>query len=364
MRPPRIKEFSVQTEHAQLDNLNVEQQEVLVTPEQLKLKLPVSEGVRSAVNGYRETVRNIVDRQDPRMLVVVGPCSIHDVEAAKEYAERLKNLSDEVSDQVFIVMRAYFEKPRSTVGWKGLINDPFLDDSFKVAQGLEIGRQLLLDLSEMGLPLATEALDPITPQYLQDLISWSAIGARTTESQTHREMASGLSCPVGFKNGTDGSLSVAINALQSVANPHRFLGISPEGQVSVIHTKGNAHAHIVLRGGSNGPNYSPEHIANCEGALAKLDLTQSIMIDCSHANSNKDHRQQRNVVDSVRRQLAAGNHSITGLMIESHINAGNQSINNAGGLNYGVSITDACIDWQETEELLRDLASTMAERGA
>lgn len=352
----------MQPEHAQLDNLNVEQQEVLITPEELKSKLPVSESVRLAINGYRETVRNIVDRRESRLLVVVGPCSIHDVAAAKEYAQRLKTLSDEIADQVFIVMRAYFEKPRSTVGWKGLINDPYLDDSFKVAQGLHIGRQLLLDLSEMGLPLATEALDPITPQYLQDLISWSAIGARTTESQTHREMASGLSCPVGFKNGTDGSLGVAINALQSVANPHRFLGISPEGQVSVVHTKGNAHAHIVLRGGSNGPNYSAEHIANCEAALAKLDLTQSIMIDCSHANSNKDHRQQRNVVDAVRAQLDEGNQSITGLMIESHLNAGNQSINNAGGLNYGVSITDACIDWQETEELLRDLAGSLAGR--
>ena len=253
----------MQPEHAQLDNLNVEQPEVLITPEELKSKLPVSESVRLAIHGYRETVRNIVDRRESRLLVVVGPCSIHDVAAAKEYAQRLKTLSDEIADQVFIVMRAYFEKPRSTVGWKGLINDPYLDDSFKVAQGLHIGRQLLLDLSEMGLPLATEALDPITPQYLQDLISWSAIGARTTESQTHREMASGLSCPVGFKNGTDGSLGVAINALQSVANPHRFLGISPEGQVSVVHTKGNAHAHIVLRGGSNGPNYSAEHIANC-----------------------------------------------------------------------------------------------------
>ena len=352
----------MQPEHAQLDNLNVEQQEVLITPEELKSKLPVSESVRLAINGYRETVRNIVDRRESRLLVVVGPCSIHDVAAAKEYAQRLKTLSDEIADQVFIVMRAYFEKPRSTVGWKGLINDPYLDDSFKVAQGLHIGRQLLLDLSEMGLPLATEALDPITPQYLQDLISWSAIGARTTESQTHREMASGLSCPVGFKNGTDGSLGVAINALQSVANPHRFLGISPEGQVSVVHTKGNAHAHIVLRGGGNGPNYSAEHIANCEAALAKLDLTQSIMIDCSHANSNKDHRQQRNVVDAVRVQLDEGNQSITGLMIESHLNAGNQSINNAGGLNYGVSITDACIDWQETEELLRDLAGSLAGR--
>lgn len=352
----------MQPEHAQLDNLNVEQQEVLITPEELKSKLPVSESVRLAINGYRETVRNIVDRRESRLLVVVGPCSIHDVAAAKEYAQRLKTLSDEIADQVFIVMRAYFEKPRSTVGWKGLINDPYLDDSFKVAQGLHIGRQLLLDLSEMGLPLATEALDPITPQYLQDLISWSAIGARTTESQTHREMASGLSCPVGFKNGTDGALGVAINALQSVANPHRFLGISPEGQVSVVHTKGNAHAHIVLRGGSNGPNYSAEHIANCEAALAKLDLTQSIMIDCSHANSNKDHRQQRNVVDAVRAQLDEGNQSITGLMIESHLNAGNQSINNAGGLDYGVSITDACIDWQETEELLRDLAGSLAGR--
>ena len=352
----------MQPEHAQLDNLNVEQQEVLITPEELKSKLPVSESVRLAINGYRETVRDIVDRRESRLLVVVGPCSIHDVAAAKEYAQRLKTLSDEIADQVFIVMRAYFEKPRSTVGWKGLINDPYLNDSFKVAQGLHIGRQLLLDLSEMGLPLATEALDPITPQYLQDLISWSAIGARTTESQTHREMASGLSCPVGFKNGTDGSLGVAINALQSVANPHRFLGISPEGQVSVVHTKGNAHAHIVLRGGSNGPNYSAEHIANCEAALAKLDLTQSIMIDCSHANSNKDHRQQRNVVDAVRAQLDEGNQSVTGLMIESHLNAGNQSINNAGGLDYGVSITDACIDWQETEELLRDLAGSLAGR--
>ena len=317
----------------QLENLNVEQQEVLITPEQLKARLPVSEDVREAVNGYRETVRNIVDRKDPRLLVVVGPCSIHDVEAAKEYAQRLKRLSDDIADQVFVVMRAYFEKPRSTVGWKGLINDPHLDDSFKVAEGLHIGRQLLLELSQMGLPLATEALDPITPQYMQDLISWSAIGARTTESQTHREMASGLSCPVGFKNGTDGSLGVAINALESVASPHRFLGISPTGQVSVIQTKGNAHGHVVLRGGSSGPNYSPEHIQACEAALEKLGLTQSIMVDCSHANSNKDHRQQRNVVNSVSQQIAAGNRSITGLMIESHLHEGNQSISNPDGLS-------------------------------
>ena len=346
----------------QLENLNVEQQEVLITPEQLKARLPVSEDVREAVNGYRETVRNIVDRKDPRLLVVVGPCSIHDVDAAKEYAQRLKRLSDDIADHVFVVMRAYFEKPRSTVGWKGLINDPHLDDSFKVAEGLHIGRQLLLELSQMGLPLATEALDPITPQYMQDLISWSAIGARTTESQTHREMASGLSCPVGFKNGTDGSLGVAINALESVASPHRFLGISPTGQVSVIQTKGNAHGHVVLRGGSSGPNYSPEHIQACEAALEKLGLTQSIMVDCSHANSNKDHRQQRNVVNSVSQQIAAGNRSITGLMIESHLHEGNQSISNPDGLSYGVSITDACINWDETGSLLRQLAEHLASR--
>ena len=346
----------------QLENLNVEQQEVLITPEQLKARLPVSEDVREAVNGYREIVRNIVDRKDPRLLVVVGPCSIHDVDAAKEYAQRLKGLADDVADQVFVVMRAYFEKPRSTVGWKGLINDPHLDDSFKVAEGLHIGRQLLLELSQMGLPLATEALDPITPQYMQDLISWSAIGARTTESQTHREMASGLSCPVGFKNGTDGSLGVAINALESVASPHRFLGISPTGQVSVIQTKGNAHGHVVLRGGSSGPNYAPEHIQACESALEKLGLTQSIMVDCSHANSNKDHRQQCNVVDSVTQQIAAGNRSITGLMIESHLHEGNQSINNPDGLSYGVSITDACINWDETDSLLRQLAEQLAAR--
>ena len=346
----------------QLENLTVEQQEVLITPEQLKARLPVSEDVREAVNGYRETVRNIVDRKDPRLLVVVGPCSIHDVDAAKEYAQRLKRLSDDIADHVFVVMRAYFEKPRSTVGWKGLINDPHLDDSFKVAEGLYIGRQLLLELSQMGLPLATEALDPITPQYMQDLISWSAIGARTTESQTHREMASGLSCPVGFKNGTDGSLGVAINALESVASPHRFLGISPTGQVSVIQTKGNAHGHVVLRGGSSGPNYSPEHIQACEAALEKLGLTQSIMVDCSHANSNKDHRQQRNVVNSVSQQIAAGNRSITGLMIESHLHEGNQSISNPDGLSYGVSITDACINWDETDSLLRQLAEQLASR--
>lgn len=346
----------------QLENLNIEDQEILVTPEQLKASLPVTAEIQDTVNQYRETVANIVDRKDRRLLVVVGPCSIHDTGAALDYAKRLKALSLELSGELFIVMRAYFEKPRSTVGWKGLINDPHLDDSFKVAEGLSIARKLLLDLTEIGLPLATEALDPITPQYVQDLISWSAIGARTTESQTHREMASGLSCAVGFKNGTDGSLDVAVNALQSVASPHRFLGISPSGQVSVIHTKGNPHGHVVLRGGSNGPNYSPEHIAQCESALEKIGGTASIMVDCSHANSNKDHRQQATVLQSVADQIALGNESITGVMIESNIGRGNQSIKNPGGLEYGVSITDACIDWDETEVLLKDLSAKLKGR--
>ena len=346
----------------QLENLNIEDQEILVTPEQLKASLPVTAEIQDTVNQYRETVANIVDRKDRRLLVVVGPCSIHDTGAALDYAKRLKALSLELSGELFIVMRAYFEKPRSTVGWKGLINDPHLDDSFKVAEGLSIARKLLLDLTEIGFPLATEALDPITPQYVQDLISWSAIGARTTESQTHREMASGLSCAVGFKNGTDGSLDVAVNALQSVASPHRFLGISPSGQVSVIHTKGNPHGHVVLRGGSDGPNYSPEHIAQCESALEKIGGTASIMVDCSHANSNKDHRQQATVLQSVADQIALGNESITGVMIESNIGPGNQSIKNPGGLEYGVSITDACIDWDETEVLLKDLSAKLKGR--
>lgn len=346
----------------QLDNLNIETQEILITPEQLKARLPVSMEIQQAISDHRDAVRAIVDRQDRRMLVVVGPCSIHDTKAALDYAQRLAEFREQVSDRLFIVMRTYFEKPRTTVGWKGLINDPHLDDSFKVAEGLEIARKLLLDLSALNLPLATEALDPITPQYHQDLISWSAIGARTAESQTHREMASGLSCAVGFKNGTDGSIDVAINALRSVASGHRFLGISPTGQVSVVHTKGNPHGHVVLRGGSSGPNYSAEHIAACEVALTENGLNASIMVDCSHANSSKDYRKQRVVVESIGEQIAAGNGSITGVMIESNIGPGNQSIKNPDGLQYGVSITDACVDWAETQDLLLGLNARMGSR--
>ncbi len=256
-----------------IDDLNVVSQELLISPQNLKEKIPLTDKARQVVSQGRETIRNILDRKDHRIFVVIGPCSIHDVVAAKDYAQRLKKLADEVSDTLYIVMRVYFEKPRTTVGWKGLINDPHLDDSFKIEEGLHIGRQLLLDIAEIGLPAATEALDPISPQYLHDLISWSAIGARTTESQTHREMASGLSSAVGFKNGTDGGLTVAINALQSVSKPHRFLGINTQGQVAIIHTRGNAYGHVVLRGGNGKPNYDSVSVASCEQDLAKANIS-------------------------------------------------------------------------------------------
>ena len=343
-------------------NINVDSQGVLVTPEQLWEALPMSEPVSKTVAASRQVIWDILDRKDPRLFVVVGPCSIHDPAAAMDYARKLKTLADELDDTLYIVMRVYFEKPRTTVGWKGLINDPHLDDSFKIEEGLHIGRKLLLDILELGLPTSTEALDPISPQYLQDLISWSAIGARTTESQTHREMASGLSSAVGFKNGTDGGLTVATNALNSVSNPHRFLGINRHGQVSVFTTKGNSHGHIVLRGGSGGPNYDSVHIRLCEEALEKAGLARNIMVDCSHANSNKQPELQPLVVENVGNQVLEGNNSIVGLMIESNINAGNQSIpDNLDDLEYGVSVTDGCIDWETTEASLRKLRDTVKD---
>jgi len=338
----------------EVHNINVGSQDVLVTPEQLKRALPMSKRVQDVVTGSRKVIQDILDRKDHRLFVVVGPCSIHDPAAAMDYARRLKTLADELADTLYIVMRVYFEKPRTTVGWKGLINDPRLDDSFKIEEGLHLGRQLLLDILELGLPTSTEALDPISPQYLQDLITWSAIGARTTESQTHREMASGLSSPVGFKNGTDGGLTVATNALNSVAKPHRFLGINSEGQVSVFTTRGNRYGHIVLRGGSGGPNYDSVHIRLCEEALEKAGVPCNIMVDCSHANSNKQPELQPLVVENVANQIIEGNKSIVGLMIESNINAGSQSIPaNLDELAYGVSVTDGCIGWEATEQCLR-----------
>src|SRR5690554_5248135 len=336
-----------------IDDLNIASNVTLITPEQLKKKIPLSDKAQQTVSHGRQVVRDILDGKDHRLFIVIGPCSIHDLKAAHEYADRLKALADEVSDTLFLIMRVYFEKPRTTVGWKGLINDPYLNDSFKIEDGLHIGRKLLLDLAEKGLPTATEALDPITPQYLQDLISWSAIGARTTESQTHREMASGLSSAVGFKNGTDGSLTVVTNALMSVANPHRFLGINADGQVSIVSTRGNPYGHLVLRGGGGKPNYDSVNVSIAEQALAKSALPQNIMIDASHENSSKDPALQPLVMDNVSSQILEGNKSIVGLMVESNIKHGRQNIPaNLDDLEYGLSVTDGCISWEETEEAI------------
>ncbi len=345
-----------------LQNVNVLSQDVLITPKELKEMIPVTETARETVLRSREAVQNILDRKDHRIMVVVGPCSIHDPKAAREYAGHLRELAAEVSDTLYIVMRVYFEKPRTTVGWKGLINDPFMDDSFQIDKGLEIGRRLLLDIAEMGLPAGTEALDPISPQYVQDLITWSAIGARTTESQTHREMSSGLSTAVGFKNGTDGGLGVAINALQSVAHPHSFLGINQNGQVSVIRTNGNPYAHIVLRGGGGKPNYDSVSVALCEQELEAAGIRPNIMVDCSHANSNKDPGLQPLVVENIANQILEGNRSIIGLMLESNLGWGNQKISgDLSELQYGVSVTDACIDWDTTHKCLTEMRERLRE---
>jgi len=342
------------------DNLNIASNEALITPEQLKADLPLEGAARDAVQSARQTIYSILEHKDPRLFVVVGPCSIHDPEAALDYARRLKALADEVSQSLFIVMRVYFEKPRTSIGWKGLINDPYLDDSFKIEDGLRKGRRLLLDIVDIGLPTSTEALDPISPQYMQDIIAWSAIGARTTESQTHREMSSGLSSAVGFKNGTDGGLMVAINAMQSVSSPHRFLGINSEGQVSVVTTKGNPYAHVVLRGGSGGPNYDTVHVTRAEQALSEKGVSNNIMIDCSHANSDKDPEMQPLVLKDVTHQILEGNESIIGVMLESNINPGNQPIpTDLSQLKYGVSVTDACMDWETTETAVRDMADKL-----
>ncbi len=345
-----------------IDNLHVQSQQVLITPAELKKDIPLTDAARDTVISGRQTVMDILDRKDHRLFLVVGPCSIHDVEAAKDYARRLKQLADEVSDTLCLVMRVYFEKPRTTTGWKGLINDPHINDTFKIEEGLHIARQLLVDLSEIGLPLATEALDPISPQYLSELISWFAIGARTTESQTHREMSSGLSSAVGFKNGTDGSLDVATNALLSVLSPHSFLGINQEGQVSIINTTGNPYGHIVLRGGNGKPNYDSVNVALAEKALEKAGASKNIMVDCSHANSNKDPALQALVMENVTNQILEGNQSIIGLMVESNLKWGNQKIPaNLDDLEYGVSITDACIDWETTEKSIRDMRNKLKD---
>ena len=345
-----------------LEDLNIASFTSLVTPSQLKKELPVSDHVSSHVAESRDIIKNIMDGKDHRLAIVIGPCPIHDPKAALDYAARLKTLAEKLDDTLYIIMRAYFEKPRTTVGWKGLINDPNLDGTFDIDKGIRIGRKLLIDLAELGLPLATEALDPISPQYIQDLISWSAIGARTTESQTHREMASGLSGPVGFKNGTDGGLTVAVNAMQSVSHSHSFLGINESGEVSIVNTKGNAYGHLVLRGGNGQPNYDAKNIALSEEALTAAKLKHNIMVDCSHENSNKKPERQVNVVEDSTQQIINGNQSIMGLMIESNIGWGNQKVPaNLNDLEYGVSITDACIDWDTTEKALTDMANALRD---
>lgn len=344
-----------------VNNVHIADEQILLTPEQLKSRYPLSSPLQQQIADMRQTVSNIINGRDRRLLVVCGPCSIHDPAAALEYAQRYQALAEKVSDSLFLVMRVYFEKPRTTVGWKGLINDPHMDGSFEVEQGLLLARQLLVQLAELGLPLATEALDPNTPQYLGDLFSWSAIGARTTESQTHREMASGLSMPVGFKNGTDGSLATAINALRAAAMPHRFVGINQAGQVALLQTQGNPDGHVILRGGK-APNYYPEDVAACETELGRAGLQPAIMIDCSHGNSNKDFRRQSAVVDSILEQIQAGNQSIIGIMLESHLNEGNQSSEQPRAqMQYGVSVTDACINWDTTKQILSNLHRSMAE---
>jgi len=341
-----------------LENVNVAGATVLPAPSQIKSELNLNSNVANFVTESRTAVENILSGKDSRKIFVVGPCSIHKVDEAKEYAQKFKTLAKEVEDKLFLIMRVYFEKPRTTVGWKGLVNDPDLDGTFQVEKGIRVARKFLMDLAEMGVPAGTEALDPITPQYLGDLISWTAIGARTSESQTHREMASGLSSPVGFKNGTDGGFEIMINALKSCAHPHHFLGINQEGKVSTIRTTGNQFGHCILRGGSR-PNYDSVSVAMLEEILNKNKLKPNIVIDCSHANSLKNHKLQPLVLKDCLSQIKAGNQSIVGFMIESNLEEGNQSIGlNGSGLKKGVSVTDACVGWKTTEDMIREAAGS------
>jgi 3-deoxy-7-phosphoheptulonate synthase len=335
-------------------DLHVKEIVPLLSPRALKAHSPTTETANATVARSRERIIRILRQEDPRLLVVIGPCSIHDEKSALEYASKLNALRREFADRMEIVMRVYFEKPRTTIGWKGLINDPHLDGSQDIGTGLQIARRLLLQITDMGLPTATEFLDPIVPQYTADLITWAAIGARTTESQTHREMASGLSMPVGLKNSTDGSLQVAIDAMGATRHPHSFLGINEDGVTSIVRTSGNPHAHVVLRGGRAMTNYDAESIRVAEQKLVSEKLPPIVMVDCSHANSEKKFAKQEDVWHSVIEQRVSGTKSLIGLMVESHLHEGNQPIpKNAADLKYGVSITDSCIGWETTERMLR-----------
>ncbi|KAI8912862.1 hypothetical protein EDD86DRAFT_224341 [Gorgonomyces haynaldii] len=347
-----------------LDDTRILGQDPLIPPQILQMELPLTEIGRKTVFQARKEASKILKSIDDRLLVVVGPCSIHDPPAALEYAQKLLSLRKELQNDLLIIMRVYFEKPRTTVGWKGLINDPEIDGTFQINKGLRLARKLMVDLTAMGLPVGAELLDTISPQFLADCVSWGAIGARTTESQLHRELASGVSFPVGFKNGTDGNLGIAIDAIHAASHPHHFLGVTKHGLAAITRTAGNDACHVVLRGGKNGPNYAPADIEEAREQLEKGKLPPRIMIDCSHGNSNKNHRNQPLVAESIYQQVSGGDTSIFGVMIESNLNEGNQKVPPTGpkDLKYGVSITDACIDWQSTEQVLKRLAEAVRNR--
>ena len=346
---------------SQTDDLRIAEVKELTAPETLIDAIPVSDTAGNTVSSARRAIHNILSGEDDRLLVVVGPCSIHDVSAAREYAERLATIKDQLNKDLFIVMRVYFEKPRTTVGWKGLINDPDLNDTFQINKGLTMARQLLLDLGEMGIPTGTEYLDLISPQYIADLISWGAVGARTTESQTHRELASGLSCPVGFKNATDGSIQIAIDAIGSASRPHHFLSVTKAGNSAIFRTAGNEDCHIILRGGSH-PNYDMFSVQDASEMLGKAGLPARIMIDASHANSRKIPARQVDVAGDIATQVARGSRSIFGIMLESHLVEGRQDVVEGVELTHGQSITDPCIGWEETESVLARLAEASGQR--
>ncbi len=336
-----------------LHNANIASTAVLQSPREMRSEIPLSSELTSKIQGFRSTIENILDDEDHRLLAIIGPCSIHNLEAAEEYARRLKKLSDEISDSVCVLMRVYFEKPRTTLGWKGLINDPYMNDTFFIGEGIRMARNFLRTIAEIGVPAATEVLDPLMPQYIGDLISWSAIGARTVESQTHREIASGISTPVGLKNATDGTLTAAINGIRTAMGPHHFLGVTDDGLPAVFCTTGNPYTHLVLRGGKK-TNYDEESIHFSEDALRAAKVPVQIIVDCSHANSNKQPERQSVVVDELMRQIENGSRSIRGFMLESHLEWGSQPMTgNPKDLKPGVSVTDPCIDWETTEEIMR-----------
>ncbi|CAO3697695.1 unnamed protein product [Rhizopus stolonifer] len=347
-----------------MEDTHISGYNALVSPSYLQEEFPLSESSQNTVKKGRQECSDILQGKDDRLVVIVGPCSIHDPVAAKEYCQRLLKVKEKLQGELLIIMRAYFEKPRTTVGWKGLINDPDINNSYNINKGLRIGRKLLSDLTDLGMPVAVELLDTISPQYLADLMSWGAIGARTTESQLHRELASGVSFPVGFKNGTDGNVRVAVDGIGSASAPHHFLGVTKNGTISIVHTSGNPDCHVILRGSNSGPNYAQEHVQKARAVMESSGVRPNIMIDCSHGNSCKDHRNQPKVCLDLGQQIAAGEDSLVGVMIESHINEGKQSVPEAGpaALKYGVSITDACVNFETTETMLENLAEAIKTR--